>query len=163
MAIYICRLNINSLLFYNTRKRQIFILLKWLNSVIPDSSLQDVFPEEECIEKVCRGRCRVYPNSFSIFCDSSGYELQVSYTMRTSKAGVQEAKALLSIMYKGEEGEEVLYARRVTHEDHEELAFMLKFLDLFTDMWFYEEHYLGELYSYEKRVIAAEKSYASLK
>lgn len=74
-----------------------------------------------------------------------------------------EAEALLSIIHEGEEGKELLYARRSTHEDHKELAYMLKFLSLFTDMWGCEERYFDERCRLSERAIAVDKYYASLK
>jgi hypothetical protein len=105
----------------------------------------------------------MFPASISIFCDSSGHELQISFTLRSSNGSVPEAEALLSIIYEGKEGKELLYARKLTHEDHQELAFMLKFLDLFTDMWCLEERYFKECCLLEKRAIAVDKYYGSLK
>jgi hypothetical protein len=134
--------------------------LKWLKSAYPDGLLEDAIPGEEYIERVCWGYFRMFPASISIFCDSSGHELQISFTLRSSNGSVPEAEALLSIIY---EGKELLYARKSSHEDHEELAFMLKFLSLFTDMWCCEERYFKERCLLEKRAIAVDKYYASLK
>lgn len=99
----------------------------------------------------------MFPASISIFRDSSGHELQISFTVRSSEGSVPEAEALLSIIYEGEKGKEWLYNGRSTHEDHKELAFMLKFLSLFTEMWCREENYFDELHRLEKRVKALEK------
>lgn len=158
---YVCRLYINSLLFYNTRKRQIFTILKWLMSSYPDSPFEDVIQGKEYIERVTahwHGYPKRTADEVSIFCDSSGHEIRISFWHRSSKATVPEAEARLIIL----EGKDWLYAKKLTHEDHEELAFMLKFLGLFALMHHFEESYFSELHLLEKRIIALEKSYASL-
>lgn len=136
--------------------------MKWLKSAYPDGPLEDAIPGEEHIERVTacwRGYPKRIADSVSIFCDSSGHEIRVSFTLRSSNASVPEAEALLIIL----EGKDLLYAKKSTHEDHEELAFMLKFLELLSIMCCFEEKYFEELRRLEKRVIAVEKYYASLK
>jgi hypothetical protein len=134
--------------------------LKWLWSAYPDAPLEDAIEEEECIERVTA--CWVgYPkrcmDSVSIF--SSGHEIRISFTLGSTRARVPVAKALLLIF----EREELLYAQRATHEDHEELAFMLNFLELFSIMYCREENYFDQLCRLEESVIAVEKKYARLK
>ena len=136
--------------------------MKWLKTAYPDGPLEDAIGEEEDIERVT-ARWSGYPerivDEVSIFCDSSGHEIQISkIRVGSSKASVPEAEALLSIF----EGEDLLYAKKSTHKNHEELAFMLNFLGLFSIMYCFEENYFDELRRLEKRVIAVEKYYASL-
>jgi hypothetical protein len=97
-----------------------------------------------------------------IFC-TSGYELEFSWDLPNLKGVLPEADAMLCISYNGKEGKKVLSDERATHENHEELAFMLKFLLLFAEMWCHDERYFEELCKLEKRIISVEKKYASLK
>jgi hypothetical protein len=43
------------------------------------------------------------------------------------------------------EGKELLYAKKATELDHEDLPFMLRFLNLYSIMWWHEEKYFKEL------------------
>lgn len=136
--------------------------MKWLKSVYLDGPLEDAIPGEEYIERVTaswHGYPKKIADSVSIFCDSSGHEIRISFTLRSSNASAREAEALLIIL----EGKDLLYAKKATHEDHVELAFMLEFLSLFSIMCCFEELYSKELCRLEKRVVAVEKYYASLK
>lgn len=137
--------------------------MKWLRTVFYDDLIEEKFPREQSIERVCWGYSRKFRDSISIFCDSSGIELQVSFTLDSSQGRVPKAVALLSIIYRGEEGNRLLFAKESDQTDHEELAFMLKYLSLFTKMWCGVENYFDQLHRLEKRVIALEKYYESLK
>jgi len=136
--------------------------LEWLKSAYPDGPLEDAIEEEEDIDRVTThwwGYPKRTADEVSIFSDSSGHEIRISFWVRSSKASVPEAEALLIIF----EGNDLLYAKKSTHEDHKELGFMLNFLGLFCMMYCFEENYFMDLHCLEKRVIAEEKFYASLK
>jgi hypothetical protein len=161
---YKYRVSVNRSLVYCTRKRQIFTILKWLQSAFPDSLLESAFPREEDVERVavscsCSSSLRLrIAESISVFSDSAGYEVRISFRL-TYSSGVPEATALLMI-YKEKE---LLYAKKGTHEDHEDLSFMLQFLTLFSIMWWYEEHYFKECCILKERAEAVEKFYANRK
>lgn len=136
--------------------------MKWLKSVYPDGPLEYAIPDEESIERVTAcwwGFPKRTADSVSIFCDSTRREIEITFKLPSSNGSVPKAEALLTIL----QGGELLYAKKSTQTDHEELAYMLKFLGLFCIMCCFEENYFDELRRLEKRVTDVKKYYASLK
>lgn len=124
--------------------------MKWLRSAFPDALLEYVIEEVEHIERVTAtwwGCPKRTADSVSIFCDSSGHEIRISFSVRSSNARVPDAVAVLMVF----EGKRQLYEKKSTHKDHEELGFMLNFLGLFSLMYCFEENYFKDLRRLEKQ------------
>lgn len=124
-----------------TRRRHIFSILRWLKSAYPNSPHDTFIMREEDVERVnvvFKSMTFRTAESISIVCAS---DIEITISFKLSSRDKSRGKALLAIM----EGEELLYAKKATEIDHEDLPFMLRFLNLYSIMWWYEEKYFKEL------------------
>lgn len=143
------------LFFDVTRKRHIYSILKWLKSAYPDSPQDKLILREEDVERVTvtfKSVTLRIAESISIFCAS---EIEIRISFRLSSRNRSKAKALFAII----EGKELLYAKKTTEKDHEDLPFMLRFMNLYSIMWWYEEKYFKELAVLERQTKAVESQY----